>query len=101
MKDIDWLNSWMDQNVMNELVQKLISVYHLEQCHFDVLLDLYGELVLDIYQDEIDYVVVPSKHSLLEKLFWKFINFQDKADRHQKKIQQMLMEEKNVAQYGN
>lgn len=96
MKDKDWLNSRMDQSVMNELVQKLINVYHLQQCHFDVLLDLYGELVLDIHKDKIHYVVLPSEHSLLEKLFWKFINFQNKTDRIQTKILKMLIEEQNV-----
>lgn len=96
MKDNDWLNSRMDQSVMNVCIQKLINVYHLQQHNFDVLQDLYAELVLDIYEDEIHYIVVPSEHTFLEKLFWKFVNFQDKTDRLQNKILQMLREEQNV-----
>ena len=81
---------------MRLCIQKLIDVYHIQRCHYDVLLDLYAELILGIYEDKIYYVVVPSEYCLLEKLYWKFINFQDKADRHQNKIMKMLREEQDV-----
>lgn len=86
----------MDPIIMNLCIQKLLKVYHIQRCYFDDLLDLYAELMLDIHKDKIHYEVLPSEHTLLEKLFWKFANFQDKANRHQNKIQQMLREELHV-----
>jgi hypothetical protein len=91
-----WLNIWMDQKIKERNIKKLLHFYNISQHYYDIIEDLYGEYVYVIYAGITNSTPPPSEYKFLEKLYWKFMNFQDKANRHQNKILRMLREGQNV-----
>lgn len=87
--NVKWVESRIDQTVSNLFIQKFLNIHHIKKHRFDLIQDLYAELIQDIFSGKKKLKLLPNESTLLEMLRKKFLTIKSKEDRMDEKFQQM------------